>query len=123
MIRILYVNDDPINGTLGARLREAGVEVEILVAKKEVVAREYLAEADRIDVVLMDFDMGKGRAQSTVATGLVQAFVDAGFGKSKKMLVANSRGQGSNQELEDAGCSHTFHPEEFNRFADYLRNR
>ena len=109
-MKILYVNDDPVVGILERALRNASLEAEVVVVKTEKEAREYLARADEIDLVLMDYDLGCGvpKLHGTVASGLVQAFIEAGFGVGKKPLVANSRT--NNQDLMEAGCSHECHP-------------
>ena len=107
-MKILYVNDDPIEGILRRALRDVGIKAEIVLAETESRAREFLSRADEFDVVLMDYDMDLGIRRNTVATGLVQAFVYAGFGVGKKPLVANSRT--ANPTLLNNGCSHQCYP-------------
>lgn len=116
-MRVLYVNDDPVEGILRRGFQENNLEIDLLVATTEEAARKYLPEADSIDIVFIDFDMGRG--QDTIQTGLVQEFVDAGFGVGKKMLVANSRAGESNSRLFGAGCSHVCGPNEFKFFVFY----
>ena len=115
-MKILYINDDPVEGLLAEAFKKAKVEAEIMVAKTIEKAREYLSQADDFRVVFMDFDMGRG--QTTVSSGLVQDFVNAGF----KMIVANSRSSRSNEWLKEAGCTHVCEPNDFEFFVGiYLR--
>ena len=116
MITILYVNDDPVEFRLADAFKKVGVEAEIIVVKTIDKAREYLSQASDFRVVFMDFDMGRG--QTTVSSGLVAEFINAGF----KMIVANSRSSRSNEWLQEAGCTHVCEPDDFEFFVGiYLR--
>lgn len=115
-MRILYINDDPTECLIREGFAANDVEIELIVAKTAEKAREHLLEAASLDLVFMDYDLGRGRNRTSVAIGLVQDFVDAGFGKGRKMLLANSRENRSNEELMEAGCSHICSPNEVEQF-------
>ncbi len=116
-MRILYVNDAPVPHTLKVEFKE-GAGIDLDIAKDLVIARhikdaeKLLPEAETFDLVLMDYEM---YGQNTVDTGLVQKFVERGFGVGKKMLIANSRAW--NKKLMRAGCSHECSPNDFKKFA------
>ena len=115
-MKVLYINDDPVEFLLAEAFKKANVEAEIVIAKTINKAREYLPQANDFRVVFMDFNMGCG--QTTVSSGLVSEFVNAGF----KMIVANSRSSRFNEWLKEAGCSHLCEPDDFEFFVGiYLR--
>jgi len=110
-MRVLYINDYPETPDLLAAFRDSGIEPDVTVARTISAAREHLPEAKNIDVVFMDYSM-EWEKSNTVDSGLVKAFVDAGF----KMLVANSSNYYSNLSLQNAGCTHVCHPAHFEKF-------
>ena len=106
-MKVLLVNDDPNScyRRLAKAFADAGVSAEVTIARNSVEAREWLPKAEEIDVVFMDYDLRE--IKNTISSGLIQAFVDAGFGVGKKPLVAASR-SGNNvlEAMLRAGCSH-----------------
>ena len=66
------------------------------------IAANQLHYLDDIDAVFIGYYLDDG--YDTISSGLVKAFVEAGFGKKGKPLIACTNNR--NRELMAAGCSH-----------------
>lgn len=107
-MKVLLVNDAP-NSCYQQCLQaftDLGISAEIVVVRNSKAALEALANADEIDIVFMDYDLQE-QTGNTLASGLIQKFVDAGFGVGKKPLIAACRqSQKTREAMMRAGCSH-----------------
>ncbi len=121
-MKILVINDSADEArTIEKAFTKKGVSVEVLSALTVDEAIDYLSQVAEIDIVFMDYNMGRG--VNTVYSGLTAKFVEAGFGKGGKTLIANSSSQDGTRYLMEAGCNKMCipHKTEYQELVDSLR--
>lgn len=115
-LNIFLIHHDPHPKVFRDDVGNVGFDVNVLVAKSVLDAKDWLGIAVGFDAVFVCYEMRGG--ENNIDACVIRECRAAGFGAvvNGKPLVAFSRDTEENQKLLMAGCNYICHPDQVSEF-------